>query len=196
MLFTLNDGKILIELARTSIDTFFSGKTILVPEADKFKDKHGIFVTLNLHGELRGCIGFPYAVYPLRRAVIEAARSAAFKDPRFSPVTLKEFRDITVEISVLTEPKRLEVESPEEYLNLIEIGRHGLIIKNAFNSGLLLPQVFTENESTPKEALDMTCQKAGLYEKAWEEEDTEVYIFEAQIFSETNPGGEVVEKSK
>jgi uncharacterized protein (TIGR00296 family) len=194
MLLTLNDGKILIELARNAIETYFSGRTILVPEADKFKDKLGVFVTLKSNDDLRGCIGFPYPSYPLKRAIIEAARSASFKDPRFSPLTQKEFEEITIEISVLTEPKKLDVESPEEYLSLVEIGKHGLIIKNAFNSGLLLPQVFTENDCTPKEALDMTCQKAGLYEKAWEELDTEVFVFEAQIFSETEPGGEVMEK--
>ncbi|MBN2368335.1 TIGR00296 family protein [Candidatus Woesearchaeota archaeon] len=191
---SLDDGKILIKLARHSIDTYFSGSHIHMPEADKFKEELGVFVTLNEIDKLRGCIGFPEPVYPLKRAVIEAARAAAFKDPRFPPVTEDEMEDITIEISVLTKPKLIEVEQPEDYLGKIEIGKHGLIIRTGWRSGLLLPQVFTDYDCTPKKALEMTCQKAGLDDDYWKSEDAKIYSFSAQIFEEEEPEGKVVER--
>ena len=140
----LEDGKILIKLARDSIISFFSGKFLHMHESDKYIDKLGVFVTLNKYDQLRGCIGFPEPVYDLQRGIVEAARAAAFKDPRFPAVTESEMEDITVEVSVLTKPKLLEVEDPKEYLDKIKIGKHGLIIRTGFQSGLLLPQVFTD----------------------------------------------------
>lgn len=193
-LLPLEDGIILVKLARHSVETFFSKRIINMPEADKFTEERGVFVTLNELEHLRGCIGFPEPVYPLKRAIIDAARAAAFKDPRFMQVTEDELSDISFEVSVLTKPQLMEVENPEEYLDKIEIGKHGLIIKNGFNSGLLLPQVFTEYKSTPKEALEMLCQKAGLDEDTWKDEDTKIYFFQAQIFEETEPNGKIIEK--
>lgn len=191
---SLEDGKTLVKFSRYVIKTYFSGKTINYKEADKFSDKQGVFVTLSLYDKLRGCIGYPEPVYPLNRAITEAARAAAFKDPRFPPVTEEEFEDITIEVSVLTIPKLIEVENPNEYLDKIEIGKHGLIVKLAFNSGLLLPQVFTEYESTPREALEMTCQKADLPKNAWKDIETKIFTFSAQIFKEEEPNGNIIEE--
>jgi len=193
-LLPLSDGKLLIKLARHSIETYFSGKIINMPEADKFKEKRGVFVTLNETGKLRGCIGFPEPVYPLNRAIIESSRAAAFKDPRFSQLEKDELDEINIEISVLTKPELIEVETPEEYLDKIEIGKHGLIIKSMYYSGLLLPQVFIDYDCTPKKALEMTCQKAGLDEDAWKEPESQIYYFQAQIFEEEEPKGNVIEK--
>ncbi len=191
----LEDGKILIKLARDSIISFFSGKFLHMHESDKYIDKLGVFVTLNKYDQLRGCIGFPEPVYDLQRGIVEAARAAAFKDPRFPAVTESEMEDITVEVSVLTKPKLLEVEDPKEYLDKIKIGKHGLIIRTGFQSGLLLPQVFTDYESTPQQALEMTCQKAGLNNDAWKDPESKIYTFSAQIFEEKEPNGKIVEKN-
>ncbi len=191
---SLEAGKILVKFSRYVIETYFSGKTINFPEADKFTDKRGVFVTLSLYDKLRGCIGFPQPIYPLNRAILEAARASAFKDPRFPPITENEFTDITIEVSVLTKPKLIEVEEPKEYLDKIKIGKHGLIIKADYHSGLLLPQVFIDYNSTPKEALEMTCQKAGLPKEAWKDKDTEIYSFSAQIFKEIEPHGNIMEE--
>ena len=108
---SLEEGRQLVKLARHSIETYFSKKHLDMPGSDKFKEERGVFVTLNELEKLRGCIGFPEPVYPLKRAIIEAARAAAFKDPRFPPVTEEEIEDITVEISVLTKPKLIEADS-------------------------------------------------------------------------------------
>ncbi len=193
----LQQGKILVRLARKSIEAYFSGKTINIPKsADSsiLKKKRGAFVTLNLYNRLRGCIGFPEPVYDLERAIIEAARAAAFHDPRFLPLSKEELEDITIEVTVLTKPELIEAEDYMDYLNKIKIGKHGLIIRKGLNSGLLLPQVFVEHNATPLEALEMTCQKAGLEKGSWKDPDSRIYSFSGQIFYETEPYGEVKEK--
>lgn len=188
---SLDDGKNLVNLARHSIEAYFSGAVLDIPE---FAEKRGVFVTLHLFDKLRGCIGYPEPVYELSRAVIEAARAAAFKDPRFPKVKEEELEDITIEVSVLTKPKLIEAE-PSGYLGKIEIGKHGLIIRSALNSGLLLPQVFSEYQ-TAKQALEMTCQKAGLPIDAWTNQNNKIFTFSAQIFKELEPNGKIIEKSK
>ncbi|NTV23296.1 MAG: TIGR00296 family protein [Nanoarchaeota archaeon] len=185
----LEEGIKLVKLAREAIDASFTKNTI---DFSQYKEKRGVFVTLHKEGKLRGCIGFPEPVYPLGRAIVESARSAAFKDPRFEPVTHDELADIDIEVSVLTMPELIEVEKPEEYLDKIEIGKHGLIIKHIYRSGLLLPQVFTEYESTPKEALEMLCEKAGLDHESWQDPEVQIYSFEAEIFAEKEPNGEII----
>ena len=80
----------------------------------KFKEKQGVFVTLNKNGQLRGCIGYPQPIMPLYKAVINAARAAAFEDPRFPAVRKDELKEISFELSVLTVPELIEAK-PEEY---------------------------------------------------------------------------------
>jgi AmmeMemoRadiSam system protein A len=187
---TQADGKKLLKLARDSILSYFSGNSkkqidLTSFESDtKFNQKQGVFVTLHKDGDLRGCIGFPYPTFPLYNAIFNAARSAAFEDTRFDQVEQSEMKDIQMEISVLTVPEELKVKSPDDYLTKIKIGEDGLIIKHGFNGGLLLPQVFTEYKSTPKQALEMVCQKAGLQKDAWKEKSAKISKFQAQIFTE------------
>ena len=104
------------------------------------------------------------------------AVAAAFEDPRFSPVTADELKELDVEISVLT-PFR-KIENIEE----IQVGVHGLYMKKGFYSGLLLPQVATEYHWDRKTFLEQTCRKAGLPSTAWQDKDIEIYIFSADIF--------------
>ncbi len=107
------DGKFLVELARRAIKTYLVDKKVIeVPEDvdPKLKENMGVFVTLNLRSELRGCIGYPEPVMPLLNAVIDAAISAATRDPRFNPLTSSEMDKIHVEVSVLTKPRLIEVE--------------------------------------------------------------------------------------
>jgi hypothetical protein len=181
---TKQDGKLLLALARKSIESYFSKKDIDLAPYDKFSEKQGAFVTLHKDGELRGCIGFPYPVHPLKKAIFNCARSAAFEDPRFDPVVKDELKDIQLEISVLTVPEEITVKKPDEYLKKIKIGEDGLIVKGRYGSGLLLPQVFTEHRCTPQKALEFTCQKAGLPTDAWKDTSNRFFKFQAQIFSE------------
>lgn len=180
------DGKMLIGLARESIAAEFSEESVKAkPElVKKFSTPQGGFVTLTIDGELRGCIGYVEPVFPLFETIIRTAKAAAFEDPRFPPLQKEEFRHVKIEISVLTLPELMKVEKAEDYLRMIRIGEDGLIIRSRSGSGLLLPQVFTEYRSTPKTALEMTCQKAGLPSDAWKDLSNKMYKFQAEIFSE------------
>jgi len=143
---------------------------------ETLKEKRGAFVSLHSRGELRGCIGRIQPHQPLHQVVEEMALAAAFEDPRFSPLTPQELKDLELEISVLTPLQR--VKDVQE----IEIGKHGLYIKKGFYSGLLLPQVATERQWKPLTFLEETCRKAGLPRNAWKEKDAEIYLFSADIF--------------
>lgn len=191
---TLEEGEKLIKLARDSISTYFAKKELKAPSSIKkeFGESRGVFVTLNKHGELRGCIGFSDAIYPLYEAIIKAARSAAFSDPRFPPLGKEELNDISIEVSVLTLPRLIEVRNPEDLTSNIQIGKDGLMVVSTFNSGLLLPQVAIEHKLDTKTFLDQTCVKAGLPADSWQNFDScRVYKFQSQVFSEESPGGNV-----
>lgn len=191
---SLKQGRKIVELARNSIETFFTKESIDLEYYSEFSEKQGVFVTLNKNNELRGCIGFPEPVYPLNRAIVEAARSAAFSDPRFPPVEKEELDKIEIEVSVLTVPELIKVNDPEEYHDKIVIGGHGLVIRGKFGSGLLLPQVPVEWEWDVDEFLKNICMKAGLPDDAWKDLENKLYRFQAQIFAEKGPKGEVEKK--
>jgi len=180
------DGKELIMLSRQSISSYFSHTNLKIGERIKkrFSKKQGVFVTLMLGGELRGCIGYAEPILPLYNAIIEAAQSAAFSDSRFNPLSNDEFKDVKIELSVLSVPELISVEKSDDYIGKIKIGEDGLIIKSGFGSGLLLPQVFAEYKCDAVKALEMTCQKAGLDSDAWKDIRNKVYKFQAHIFNE------------
>ncbi|MCD6247204.1 MAG: TIGR00296 family protein [Candidatus Diapherotrites archaeon] len=192
-LFKVGDAKRFIRLARKAIEYFnltgmpYSEK---VPK-EEYMEKRGVFVTLHSfpNEELRGCIGVPYPIMPLWKAIIEAAMGAC-RDPRFKAVSNEEMENIIVEISIMTKPEKVDKDNIEKE---IEIGKHGLIIKKGSNSGLLLPQVPVEYNWSLETFLEQTCLKAGLFPKAWKANETEVYRFGAQIFKEEKPNGKVIE---
>ncbi|HIP15955.1 MAG TPA: TIGR00296 family protein [Methanothermococcus okinawensis] len=195
---TLEEGTYAVKYARAVIENYLTGKNIVVVNYPKKFDKHrGVFVTLHTYPDhtLRGCIGVPEPTMPLIEALKEAAISAAVNDPRFSPVTIDEMDNIVVEVSVLTPPKLIEVEEPSEYLDKIEIGRDGLIIEYGIYRGLLLPQVPVEQEWEVPEYLSNLCLKASLSPDAWLRYPVKIYSFQAQIFEEIRPRGQVVEKT-
>ncbi len=184
MAFTLNaDEKIfLLQLARTTIRLFLDGKEPLHPEpySQTLATPSGAFVTLHKQGELRGCIGYVKPFKPLQQAIVDLSVSAAFNDPRFPALTVDEFPLIDLEISVLT-----PLESVKN-VSEIQIGRDGLIIKQGFYEGLLLPQVATEYGWDVPTFLEQTCRKAGLPKDAWKNTNTEIKRFSAIIFDEAS----------
>jgi len=187
MVLSQEDKELLIDLAKETMSSEINNvhiKKELLQQVQKFDIKQGVFVTITKDGELRGCIGHVLAIEPLWEAIIDCAKSAAFNDPRFPPLKREEFPFIKIEISVLSPLERLKVEKPEEYLNKIEIGKHGLFIEGKSNSGLLLPQVFPEWKANALKALQMTCQKAGMNVNAWKDFINRIYVFSAEIFSE------------
>lgn len=183
---TKKQGQQLINLARLSINSNFgrlNDLAIDMQDREFLEKKQGVFVTLTKKGNLRGCIGFTEPDFPLGVSVLRAARSAAFEDPRFKPVEVDELSDLKIEITVLTLPREIKVESQED-LDKIEIGQDGLIIQYKTKEGLLLPQVATEYNWTAEEFLEQTCLKAGLKKNAWLEPGTKIYKFQGQVFSE------------
>lgn len=194
---SLEQAKTLVKLARDSIQAGFSGKKVKPSRAivNEFSEPRGVFVTLNLDNQLRGCIGFPEPVYPLYHAVLDAAQSAAFKDPRFPALTKEEFPNVIVELSVLTLPSLIGVRNPEDYFKNIQVGKDGLIIRGTFSSGLLLPQVALEQKWDAKTFLQQTCVKAGLQPNDYTDYDNcRVYKFQSEVFAEQSPGGDIVKK--
>ncbi len=188
------EAKELIRLGRKAVEKAFEGEELTVPEEikEKFSQKMGVFTTILTYPgkELRGCIGVPYPVYPLWYAVIDSSISAAFKDPRFEPLRPEEFYKVLWELSILTPPQKVD---KEKLFSEIKVGRDGLIIEKGLTRGLLLPQVPVKYGWDVEEFLDYTCLKAGLPKGCWREEDTNIYKFQAQIFEEKEPLGDVVE---
>ena len=193
---SLGQGKELVGLARSTISSRLSNRKVRVDKKlkEEFSEYRGCFVTLKKGEELRGCIGFPEPVLPLYDAIVHAAESAALKDPRFPVVEKGEFEGITVEVSVLTKPKRIDVRNPSDYLKKIQVGKDGLIVRGTFHSGLLLPQVATEYKWDAGVFLSQTCVKAGLRPDDWKDFDlVRVYSFQSQVYSEKAPNGEIVQ---
>jgi hypothetical protein len=175
------ERKRLLEIARKSIESYLaSGKKLEVGETDAvLSKKMGAFVTLHSKGELRGCIGNLVGTQPLYLTVRDMAIEAAVGDPRFPPMKADEVKDIEIEISVLSELKRIS-----DPLS-IELGVDGVLVKRGFNSGVFLPQVATETGWSKEEFLSYLCShKAGLSADAWKDKTTEIYVFTAEVFSE------------
>ncbi|MFW9957825.1 MAG: TIGR00296 family protein [Candidatus Odinarchaeota archaeon] len=198
-----NDGIFLVKLARQTVDDFVVKKIKQeVPDdvPEPLTAKSGVFVTLNSitggHVTLRGCIGRPYPTQPLVEATIDSAVDSAVNDPRFPPVKPKELDNILVELSVLTPPTRLEYSNPLELLNLVKVGRDGLIAVRGMWRGLLLPQVPVEWQWDTKQFLEHTCNKAGLPVNAWKDPKTEFMSFQAEIFGEETPRGSILRDPK
>lgn len=189
-----SEGEQAVRLARNTIESFLKdgklSEAIDLPEV--FGELHGVFVTLTKNGDLRGCIGHPYADSALESAIVDSAISAATRDPRFPMVDISEMSDIIVEVTVLTQPELIDV-LPEKLPDVIEIGRHGLIAKMGMYQGLLLPQVAPENDFDAIDLLNHTCLKAGLPQDAWLN-GAQMYWFEGQIFKEVGPRGDIEEE--
>jgi AmmeMemoRadiSam system protein A len=166
------------EIARQSIAAGLAGKKTppLKDLSGVLKEPRGAFVTLHLYESLRGCIGLIEAVKPLGETIQEMAYAAAFGDPRFPPLTAREFPDIALEISVLSPLKQTK------NIDEIQVGVHGLYIRQGSCRGLLLPQVATEHKWDRETFLQQTCHKAGLPAMAWKDPKTEIYLFSADIF--------------
>ena len=171
----------LLEIAKFSIIEAVTGKRQFFPNVmeERLKENCGAFVTIKENNQLRGCIGYIQAVKPLYETVKDVAKSAAVNDYRFSPVSQDELDKLQLEISVLTPLKKIN------NISEIVVGKHGLYMKQGFNSGLLLPQVATEYKWDKETFLKETCRKSGLSQDAWKDKSTEIYIFSADVFGDT-----------
>ncbi len=199
---SLDEGKILVNIARIAIETWLKDHKRIKPPnkiKTKLQSKMGVFTTLKYWGKdksLRGCIGLPYPIKPLVEAVIESSIDAATSDPRFPPITLEELESIVIEISILTPPKEIKVNLPLDFPNHIQIGIDGLIVEKDRFKGLLLPQVAIEWDMNPEEFLSNCCMKAGLPPDAWLSTDIKINKFQAIIFAEEKPKANIHQVEK
>jgi AmmeMemoRadiSam system protein A len=178
---SVDDRKALLLIARNSIAAAFRGGEVQSKPAGqpRLLEPSGAFVTLHLHGELRGCIGYIEALYPLYETVAEVAQKAAFEDPRFPPLGEAELKQVEIEISVLSPLKKIT--DPNE----VEVGKHGLVIDAGYTRGLLLPQVAVEYGWNREQFLSSTARKAGLPSNAWKKPDISLYVFTSDVFAES-----------
>lgn len=172
----------LMALARETLEAKIFGKN--PPNIDlstlptALQEPCGAFVTLKRRGQLRGCIGQIEARWPLAVTVTRMAVAAAFHDPRFPSMTPDEWKDVELEISVLSPLARLRDASQ------LRVGTHGLYLRKDTQAGLLLPQVPLEQGWDAETFLRQTCRKAGLPPEAWRDPAAEIFVFTAEVIHE------------
>lgn len=184
MEFSFEEKRLLFQLVRESIESkLYENRVttqISIEEYPILATKCGVFVTLTIADQLRGCIGYITSEEPLYQTIKDAAIGAAFDDPRFHPLTPTEYEQVEIEISVLSEP------FPMKDYNDIVLGKHGLILQEGNKRGLLLPQVPVEHGMTKEQYLDAICKKTGLRQSLWHEKLLTISLFTATVFSEKN----------
>jgi len=188
--YSLKDGKTLIDFSHKVIEAYVKDEMVLdITDApQKLKEKRGVFVTLKIKGELRGCIGHPLPVAPLIEVVRDLSIASATEDYRFQPISLDELGELQIEISILTVPEELKLKDRRDALKHIKVGRDGLIIELDYNKGLLLPQVAVEEEWDAKQFLEHTCWKASIPEDSWLDKGAKIFTFQSIIFAEDKNG--------
>ena len=184
---TEEEGRCLLSVARQTIQQkLFSSENQGSSESQvspKFSERRGTFVTLTIDGGLRGCIGHIIPEETLLEGIRVNAINAAFRDPRFRPLSTKEWERVKIEISILTEPKPLPYLDSEDLLEKLRPGVDGVIIKKGFHQATFLPQVW-EQLPDKKEFLTHLCLKAGLETDSWKREKLEVSTYQVQAFEE------------
>lgn len=153
-------------------------------DSEILNEKRGVFVTLDIGGNLRGCIGNIMPVYPLEEAVKRNSVHAAFEDPRFQPLDIEEFKDVEIEISALSVPEKLEYKNAEDLLKKLTPLKDGVVIKKGYYDATYLPQVWIDL-ADKKQFLSSLCMKAGLSPDEWQKGDLEVLTYQAEVFKES-----------
>ncbi|MCL2296322.1 MAG: TIGR00296 family protein [Methanomassiliicoccaceae archaeon] len=191
----LADGTAAVKAARRYAEAETKKETAEYPLPEGFSENKGVFVTISKYpsGDLRGCIGYPEPVLPLKDA-LERSAVAACHDPRFNSLMFSETGACIFEVTVLTVPRKIIYKSPEELLSKIVVGRDGLIITYKGRRGLLLPQVPLEFGWDAEKFLRHLSMKAGLDQNTWKDPEAAIESFNGEIFTETSPRGEVVRK--
>ncbi len=170
MSFTKPQQRQLLQIARDSIRYGLDYQQPLPVDlnrlADELKEKRASFVTLQMDGQLRGCIGMLEAVRPLAVDISENAFAAAFKDPRFPPVTEKEYERLELHLSILSPAREIRFTSEQDLIDQLQPGKDGLILQEGLQRGTFLPSVW-ESLPSPEQFLQHLKQKAGLPANYW-----------------------------
>jgi AmmeMemoRadiSam system protein A len=169
--------RFLLDIARKSVENFVRGNPPEKFDAtdDELRQRRGVFVTLKVSGELRGCIGHILSPEPLPDTTREMAIKSASQDPRFPPITRSELENLEIDISVMG--PLVEVTDIDD----IVIGRDGLVVDHMGRHGLLLPQVAVEHNFNVEQFLSQTCLKAMLPADTWKY-GAKIFRFAAIVF--------------
>lgn len=184
-------GEILVKLARKAIMDklglkMASNKARQLSDAltdNCFKENRGTFVTLKIDGRLRGCIGSLTSNESILTGIKRNSLNAAFRDPRFPPLTTDEFEHVDIEISILTRPKSLEYTDYSDLLSKLRVNVDGVIIRKGRAVATFLPQVWKQLPE-PEKFLSRLCAKAGLSADSWKNTKLEVLTYQVQHFEE------------
>lgn len=147
------------------------------------REQGASFVTITIHGQLRGCIGALEAYQPLADDVREHAVAAALEDPRFPPVREDELSRIQVEVSRLTRPVPLDYADANDLLSKLRPHVDGVILRDGFHRATFLPQVW-EKIPNPAEFLNNLCSKMGASENLWRHKHIDVLVYQVEEFHE------------
>ena len=182
---SIQDKKALLRLARSAIEAMLvDGVKVERPGSSPIlKEDRGCFVTLHNYGQLRGCIGTIGPVCSLVECVERNAQKAAFRDPRFPPLSAKELSEVDVEVSVLSVPERLDFKDGDDLKRQLLPNVHGVILSRGMRSSTFLPQVW---EQLPDKELflEQLCLKGGMSATAWKDPATNVEVYQAEVFGE------------
>jgi AmmeMemoRadiSam system protein A len=183
--FDKDQGRVLIELARTAISKKLGkpAKEVPIPDDPVFNTHRGTFVTLKIDHQLRGCIGNLSSDDSVVEGVRRNALNAAFGDYRFSPLSADELEQVDIEVSILTEPQALDHSGGHDLLGKLRPNIDGVIIRKGRAGATFLPQVW-EQLPEPADFLRHLCMKAGLPSDAWESPELEVSTYHVQYFDE------------
>ena len=156
-----------------------------------FQEHLGTFVTLKINDQLRGCIGNMTASEPVKDGIRRNAISAAFHDPRFSPLRAEELERVDIEVSILTSPKPLEYIDGDDLIAKLRINIDGVIIQKGFANATFLPQVWKQLPE-PEEFLGHLCMKAGIPANAWRNDKLEIKTYQVQYFLEFSKNSSLI----
>ena len=182
-MFMKDERRQLLQIAREAITSLITSGSVPIREvkSEKLNAMFGCFVTIKKDGKLRGCIGNFISDKPLHKLVQEMASAAATKDPRFYPMKKTDLENFTLEISVLSPLQKISS------IDEIQVGTHGIYMERNVHRGVLLPQVAAEYGWDRETFLQQTAMKAGMGKDDWKE-NTDIYIFSAEVFNEDEVG--------
>ncbi|MCP4373762.1 MAG: AmmeMemoRadiSam system protein A [Deltaproteobacteria bacterium] len=146
-----------------------------------FNERCGTFVTLKIDGRLRGCIGSLTSNESIRIGITRNALNAAFGDPRFPPLTASEFKNVDIEISILTQPKPIEYTDYSDLVAKLRVNTDGVILRKGRALATFLPQVWKQLPQ-PDVFLSHLCAKAGLSSDSWKNTKLEILTYQVQYF--------------
>lgn len=184
---TLEEQKMLLRLARQALEYGVRGEKLpFLDEASltpRLCENCASFVTLTMHGQLRGCIGALEPYQSLAQDVRGHAVAAALEDPRFPAVSEHELNSIRIEVSLLTRPVPLDYTDGDDLLSKLRPHIDGVVLRDGFHRATFLPQVW-EKIPNPAEFLNNLCYKMGVDPELWRAKHLDVLIYLVKEFHE------------